>query len=139
MIFVSVFEPLLNQMLLPEVSGQKLPKSRLTLSEIMIILIGFHGSRYRTFKEFYNLEVIPGWSKSLPNLVSYNRFVELMSRALLGLGCYFHSCRLGSVTGVSFIDSTGIKLCHNFSSPKPKGVCRASRVGQKLSGFLFRI
>ena len=50
--FCQVFEPLLNQMLLPEVSGQKLPKSRLTLSEIMTILIGFHGSRYRTFKDF---------------------------------------------------------------------------------------
>ena len=134
-----MFEPLLNQMLLPEVSGQKLPKSRLTLSEIMTILIGFHGSRYRTFKDFYNRQVIPGWSKALPNLVSYNRLVELMSRALLGLCCYFHSCPLGSVTGVSFIDSTGIKVCHNFSSPKPKCVCRASRVGQKLSGFLFLI
>lgn len=112
-----MFEPLLNQMLLPEVSGQKLPKSRLTLSEIMTILIGFHGSGYPTFKDFYNLQVIPGWSKAMPNLVSYNRFVELMSRALLGLGCYFHSCPLGSVTGVSFIDSTGIKVCYDTQPP----------------------
>jgi hypothetical protein len=114
-----VFEPLLNQMLLPEVSGKKLLKSRLTLSEIMTILIGLHGSRYPTFKDFHNLQLIPRWSKAMPNLVSYNRFVELMSRALLGLSCYFHSCRLASVTGVSFIDSTGIKVWHNFSSPKP--------------------
>ena len=114
-----MFEPLLNQMLLPGVSGQELPKSRLTLSEIMTILIGFHGSRYRTFKDFYKLQVIPGWSKAMPILVSYNRLVELISRALLGLCCYFHSCRLGSVTAVSFIYSTGIKVCHNFSSPKP--------------------
>jgi hypothetical protein len=134
-----VFEPLLDQMLLPEVSRQKLPKSRLTLSELMTILIGFHGSRYRTFKDFYNRQVIPGWSKVMQILVNYNRLVELMSRALLGLGYYFHSCRLGSLTGGSFIDSTGIKVCHYFSSPKPKCVCRASRVGQKLSGFLFRI
>lgn len=35
--FCQVFEPLLNQMLLPQVSGQKLPKSRLTLSELMTI------------------------------------------------------------------------------------------------------
>jgi hypothetical protein len=134
-----VFEPLLNQMLLPEVSRQKLPKSRLTLSEIMTILIGFYGSPYRTFKDFYKLQVIPGWSKVMQILVSYNRLVKLISRALLVLRCYFHSCPLGSVTKVSFINSTGIKVCHNFSSPKPKCVCRASRVGPKLSGFLFRI
>ena len=57
-------------MLLPEVVGQHLPKSQLELSEIMTILMGFHGSRYRTFKDFYQLQVIPCWSKALPNLVS---------------------------------------------------------------------
>ena len=56
--------------------------------EIMTILIGFHGSRYRTFKDFYRLQVMAYWSKAMPNLVSYNRFVELMSYALLALCCY---------------------------------------------------
>ncbi len=46
-------------LLLPEVVGQSRPKTRLTLSEIMTILIGFHGSRYRTFKDFYRLQVMP--------------------------------------------------------------------------------
>ena len=41
--FCQLFEPLLAQMLLPEVVGQSRPKTRLTLSEIMTILIGFHG------------------------------------------------------------------------------------------------
>jgi hypothetical protein len=132
-----VFEPLLNQMLLPEVSGQKLPKSRLTLSEIMTILIGFYGSPYRTFKDFYKLQVIPGWSKALPNLVSYNRLVELMSRALLGLCCYFHSCRLGSVTGVSFIDSTGIKVCHNNRARSHKVFAELAEWGKNSMGFYF--
>lgn len=135
--FCQVFEPLLNQMLLPEVSGQKVLKSRLTLSEIMTILIGFHGSRYRTFKDFYNLQVIPGWSKAMPNLVSYNRFVELMSRALLGLCCYFQSCRLGSVTGVSFIDSTGIKVCHNNRVQSHKVFAELAKWGKNSMGFYF--
>nr|CAD5940554.1 Similar to tr/Q8YZ89/Q8YZ89 [Planktothrix pseudagardhii] len=52
--FCQIFEPLLEQMLLPEVSGQTRQKTRMTLSEIMTILIGFHGSRYRTFKAFIN-------------------------------------------------------------------------------------
>jgi hypothetical protein len=68
--FCQVFEPLLVQMLLPEVCGKNVPKTRLTLSEIMTILIGFHGSRYRTFKDFYRLQVIPYWSKAMPNKAS---------------------------------------------------------------------
>lgn len=135
--FCQVFEPLLNQMLLPEVSGQRVQKSGLTSSEIMTILIGFHGSRYRTFKDFYNLQVIPGWSKAMPNLVSYNRFVELMSRALLGLCCYFHRCRLGSVTGVSFIDSIGIKVCHNNRAQSHKVFAELAEWGKNSMGFYF--
>lgn len=49
--------------------------------------MGFHGSHYRTFKDSYSLQVIPSWSKALPNLVSYNRFLQLIPYALLGLCC----------------------------------------------------
>jgi hypothetical protein len=38
---------------LTEVVGEKLSSSRFSLSEVMIIVIAFHGSGYRTFKEFY--------------------------------------------------------------------------------------
>lgn len=33
----------------------------------MTIFIGFHGSRYREFKDFYRWQVIPFWSKAMPN------------------------------------------------------------------------
>ena len=33
--------------------GEKLCSSRLSLSEVMTIVIAFHASGYRTFKEFY--------------------------------------------------------------------------------------
>ncbi|WP_417063882.1 hypothetical protein [Kamptonema animale] len=50
----------------------------------------------------------PYWSKAIPNLVSYNRFVELMSYVLLALCCYFEYCCKGEMTGTSFIDSTKV-------------------------------
>ncbi len=52
--------------------------SRMSLSEVMTIVIAFHGSGFRTFKQFYTLQVLPHWNNAFPNLVSYNRFVELM-------------------------------------------------------------
>ena len=46
-------------------------------------------------------------------LVSYNRFVELMGCALLPLLVYTKKLRQGKCTGISFIDSTPLKVCHN--------------------------
>jgi hypothetical protein len=109
--FCQVFQPLLESLLLPEVNGCPRPKSRMSLSEVMTILVGFQGSGYRTFKDFYTLQVQTCWTSAMPNLVSYSRFVELMSWALLGLCCYLHTCR-GEVTGTGFIDSTPLKVCH---------------------------
>jgi len=43
--------------------------------------------------------------------VSYNRLVELMPWALLLLCCFLHT-RQGEITGISFLDSTPIEVCH---------------------------
>lgn len=49
---------------------------------------------------------------AFPKLVSYNRFVELMPSALVPLCGYLQS-RKGECSGISFIDSTALKVCHN--------------------------
>ncbi len=60
-------------------------QSRLSISEVMTIVIAFHGSGYRTFKDFYKGKVLPDWREALPNWVSYGRFVELMPWSFMGL------------------------------------------------------
>jgi hypothetical protein len=47
----------------------------------MTIVIAFHGSGYRTFKDFYQQKVLADWRDAFPNLVSYGRFVDLSSTA----------------------------------------------------------
>ncbi|WP_460207081.1 hypothetical protein [Scytonema sp. NUACC21] len=76
--FCQVFESAWKQGHLPQMSGEKLSRCQMCQSEIMTIAIAFHGSGYRTFKDFYTLQVQPYWKKAFPNLVSYNRFVEVM-------------------------------------------------------------
>ncbi len=66
------------------------------ISEVMTIVIAFHGSGYRTFKEFYTLHVLPSWREAFPNLVSYTRFVELMPWSLMLLCCFLHT-RTGEI------------------------------------------
>ena len=93
--------------------------SRMALSEVMTIVIAFHGSDFRTFKGFYTKLVLPHWKKAFPNLVSYNRFVELMPWCLMLLCCFLNTCK-GEVTGISFIDSTPIEVCHPCRSRSHK-------------------
>jgi hypothetical protein len=60
----------------------------LSLSEIMTILIWFHGSHYRTFKAYYTEAVQRHLRAEFPALVSYSRFVELTPTVLLPLLAY---------------------------------------------------
>ena len=81
-------------------------------SEIMTILIYFHQMRYRDFKTYYTQFVQVYLRSEFPHLVSYQRFVELMPSVLVPLCAYLRSC-YGECTGISFIDSTPLAVCHN--------------------------
>ncbi|MBW4524325.1 MAG: IS982 family transposase [Phormidium tanganyikae FI6-MK23] len=100
-----------HQPQLPSLPGEKRCQSRLRLSEVMTIVIAFHASGARTFKDFYTLTVLPHWRKAFPNLVSYNRFVELMPWCLMLLCCFLRT-RRGEMTGIAFVDSTPLEVCH---------------------------
>ena len=87
-------------------------KRKLALSEIMTITVAFHLSPYRNFKTFY-LEVVGNyWRDAFPNLVSYHRFIEWLPSTVVPLTQYLHS-RLATSTGIGFVDSTSLKVCHN--------------------------
>ena len=98
---------------LPAHSGPKKRRaSSLSLSEVMTILVWFHTSHYRTFKHYYFDSVLPGKRAEFPGLPSYTRFVELIPMALLPL-CGYAQTRKGTITGIQFMDSLPIRVCHN--------------------------
>ena len=84
----------------------------LCLSEIMTILIEFHRSHYRNFKHFYLEHVQVYWREAFPQLPSYQRFVEWMPSCLVPLCAYLKKC-FGRCSGISFVDATSLKVCHN--------------------------
>ncbi len=106
------FEPMLNEHLISDGNRKRLRRSTLALSEVMTIIVEFHRSNYRTFKHYYQKHVCVYLRWALPQLVSYNRFVELMGEALLPL-CAYLSTRKGECSGISFVDSMPIAVCHN--------------------------
>lgn len=88
-------------------------KGRLSESEIMTILVCYHFGTYRNFKEYY-LNCIRGQLRQeFPDAVSYNRFVELMPRVFFKMMMFMKLYAFGKCSGISFVDSTMIPVCHN--------------------------
>lgn len=115
--FCRWFEPLWKEHLLTDGLKQRHRQRRLSLSEVMTILVLFHRSGYRNLKQFY-LEFVGVHLRSeFPALVSYNRFVEFERDALLPLAAYLQTKR-GNCTGISFVDSTKLAVCENLRIPR---------------------
>ena len=134
--FCIVFEPQFNRWLLQDGSKKRIRKSNLILSEVMTITIWFHASGYRTFKDYYKKEVTPHLQWAFHNLVSYNRFVELMSQALFPLCCYLLT-RKGKCSGISFIDSMPIAVCHNRRISSNKVFSDSAQRGKNSIGWFY--
>ena len=100
------------------------PKKKLCTSEIMTIIIYFHHSKFRTFKDYYtflkmyHIQAFGAW-------VSYNRFLELQKQVLMHLIVFLSISCSNNLTNISFIDSTCLSVCHNkriYSHKVFKGV-----------------
>lgn len=101
-----------SQRVLPNPQRQRNKLCRMAISEVMTIMVLFHLSHYRTFKDFYQECVQDDMKAYFPLLVSYNRFVEMMPTMLAPLAAYLLA-QSGQPTGWYYVDSTSLKVCHN--------------------------
>ncbi len=134
--FCLIFEPHFQSQLLNYSERKRIKNSRLSLSEIMTIVVYFHHSRYRDFKHYYQDLILHYHSPDFPNLVSYNRFVELMSFSLLPLIFYLNT-RKGQCSGISFIDTMGIPICHNKRAKRNKVFDNLAHWGKSSVDWYF--
>ena len=102
-------------------------ESRMSKAEIMIIMILFHSSGYRCLKHFYLEKVCKHMRHLFPEVVSYNRFVELEREIAIPLIVFIKKVLLGKCTGISFVDST---LCE-YARIRESIFTRPSRVSHK--------
>lgn len=111
------------------------PEAEMTTSEMITIVILFHQSNYRTFKYFY-FYVCDYLRKDFPRLISYSRFVYLMKNLFVPLFAYLLQ-RRGEITGIAFIDSTSIDVCHNKRIKRNKVFKGLAKRGKTTSGWFF--
>jgi DDE family transposase len=132
--YCQLFEPHWRKQLLE--TRQRNRSSSLCLSEVMTIIVLFHQSSYRNFKSFYTEHVLKHLLRAFPRLVSYNRFVELMPSVLVPLCSYLQS-RKGACSGISFINSTSLKVCHNRRIHSHKVFRGCARRGKTSVDWFF--
>ena len=112
------------------------PKCRLSESEVMTIMIHFHESGYRNFKTYYQQHVCKQLRNEFSALVSYSRFVELTSEVLLPL-CAYLQASFGETTGISFVDSTSLAVCHNKRIERNKVFADLAARGCTSMGWFY--
>lgn len=78
--------------------------SKMSDSEIITIMIGFHLGAHKTFKHYYQEIVCAYWKYLFPNKLSYNRFIELKQRCFVVFVLFLKQKYLGECTGISFMD-----------------------------------
>lgn len=134
--FAVEFEPRWKQRLLEDGKMHRDRSGQMHLSEIMTILVLFHASNYGTFKHFYLRQVASHMSKEFPHLLSYNRFVERIPCALAALVAYLLT-RRGACSGISFIDSAPLRVCHNLRIHSHKVMAGLAARGKTSTGWFY--
>ncbi|HEX8575235.1 MAG TPA: IS982 family transposase [Flavobacterium sp.] len=109
----------------------------LSQSEVMTILVLFHYGSFNNLKHFYLHYVQKHMKNEFPQTVSYNRFVELQKKAIIPLGVFIKTLALGKCTGISFIDSTPLRVCHIKREKQHKTFKAIAQKGQCSIGWFF--
>jgi hypothetical protein len=137
--FCKVFEDQLSKKQLVSGSEKRTRnrKTGLCDSEVITLLILFHGGHFRNFKHFYLHYVCKHLTDDFPGLVSYNRFIELSHRSALAFMLFLHHKCRGECTGISFIDSTVIRVCHNKRIKRNRTFRDIAEVGKSTMGWFF--
>ena len=106
-------------------------------AEIMLIVILFHDSGYRCLKHFYLEKVCKHLRHLFPKVVSYNRFVELEREVAIPLALFIKRVLLGKCTGISFIDSTPLRVCRNQRIHIHRTFKGIAQRGKSSTGWFF--
>lgn len=112
-------------------------KQKLSNSEVISIMVLFHSLGYKNFKHFYLFYVKKHLQNEFPETVSYNRFVELQQKNVMAMALFLKTCCLGKCTGISFIDSTPLSVCHIKRERQHKVFKALATKGQCSIGWFF--
>ena len=112
-------------------------KPRMSQSEVITIMILFHYGAFKNLKHFFEYYVKQHLTSEFPQTVSYNRFVELMQSVALPMTMFLKMYCLGECTGISYVDSTPIRVCKNKRISRHKVFDGIAQIGKSTMGYFF--
>jgi hypothetical protein len=112
------------------------PEGGLCDSEIMTLLVLYHSSHFKNFKTFYNGIVLGMLRSHFPGAPCYERFLTLTKR-VWALLAFFLASRRGDKTGIYYIDSTPLVVCHNRRIARHKVFDGLAARGKTSTGWFF--
>jgi hypothetical protein len=114
-----------------------MPRCAMSMSEVMTIAIFFHLSNHKTFKWYYKQYVCGSLKEYFPHLLSYNRFVKVMQKTIVPLTVYLMKFCVGKCSGISFLDSTTLDVCHNRRISSHRVFKEFARRGKSSTGWFY--
>lgn len=134
--FCQLFIPHWQRLLLENGEMKRNRPCRLSPAEVMTIIIHFHQSHYRDFKNYYLYYVCRQLKPYFPELLSYTRFLALMPSVVVPM-CSYLTSKLGKPTGIQFVDSTKIEVCHIMRAKRNKVFEGLAEHGKGTMGWSF--
>jgi hypothetical protein len=134
--FCQSFLPAWRQSLIGDGEAKRNREHGMGISEMITLLVAYHYKGYRVFKWFYQQHVQKLWRPEFPNLLSYNRFIELMPRLLVPLAAFMAS-RCDTSEGIAFVDSTSLCVCENIRIPRHKTFAGEAGRGKSSTGWFY--
>jgi len=116
-------------------TGQRDRAGQLSLSELLAVVLYFYLSPCRDFKNYY-LYFLPYKCRGYFKLVGYSRIVQLMPRLILPLSIIMQNLS-GEQTGIYYIDSTKLQICHGKRTKSNRIFKNISKVGRSSYGWFM--
>jgi hypothetical protein len=107
----------------------------LSLAELLSIVLYFYLSPCKDFKNYY-LYFLPAKYPDYFKLVGYSRIIQLWPSLVLPLVILMHQLK-GETTGIYFIDSTKLQICHNKRTSSNKVFGKKARMGKSSYGWFM--
>jgi hypothetical protein len=134
--FCQAFVPQWEAYLIGTGAAPRGPEPGLFVSEIITILLMLHGSRCKYLKSFYQGVMGHMLRQYFPHMPCYERFVTIPKSVFMPL-LFFLLSRLGHRTGIYYIDSTALPVCHNRRISRHRTFAGLAARGKTSMGWFF--
>lgn len=97
----------------------------------------YYFGNFKNFKYFYLMYIGVTLRSELPKQLSYNRFIAIEYKVFAPMMLFLKLVYFGECTGISFVGSTKISVCHNKRIFNHKVFNGLAQRGKSTMGWFY--